>query len=105
MNQSGYRNRPKDILWCSEHCSAYLACMATIPLLLVRWPVEQLQLAFGLTGAMLLPMLALSLLVMNNREGWVGSSFRNGFFFNIVLVAALLFFFFVGLREILQLVS
>ena len=28
----------------------YLACVATIPLILVRWPVEQLQLAFGLTG-------------------------------------------------------
>jgi len=32
--------------------------------------VEQLQLVFGLTGALLLPLLALTLLIMNNREEW-----------------------------------
>lgn len=81
----------------------YLACMATVPLLLVRWPVERLQLAFGLTGAMLLPLLALTLLLMNNREEWVGRPFRSGLALNIVLVSALLFFAFAGGREILQL--
>lgn len=81
----------------------YLACMATIPLLLVRWPVEQLQLAFGLTGAMLLPLLALTLLIMNNREAWVGRQFRAGLGLNVVLVSALAFFSFAGGREILKL--
>ena len=81
----------------------YLACMATIPLLLVLWPVEQLQLAFGLTGAMLLPLIALTLLLMNNRQEWVGREFRAGLALNIVLVSALLFFTFVGVREIVQL--
>jgi hypothetical protein len=56
----------------------YLTGMATIPLLLVRWPVEHLQLAFGLTGAMLLPLLALTLLLMNNRVEWVGRGARIG---------------------------
>jgi hypothetical protein len=78
----------------------YLACMATVPLILVRWPVEQLQLAFGLTGAMLLPLLALTLLLMNNREAWVGKQFRTGLGLNLVLAAALVFFIFVGAREI-----
>ena len=81
----------------------YLAAMATIPLLLVRWPVEKLQLAFGLTGAMLLPLLALTLLIMNNREAWVGREFRAGLGLNCVLAAALLFFTIVGGREIAQL--
>ncbi|MBI2686469.1 MAG: Nramp family divalent metal transporter [Acidobacteria bacterium] len=81
----------------------YLACMATIPLLLVRWPVEKLQLVFGLTGAMLLPLLALTLLLMNNRQEWVGRDFRAGLGLNIVLVSALVFFTLVGGREILQL--
>lgn len=81
----------------------YLVCMATVPLVLVRWPVEQLQLAFGLTGAMLLPLLALTLLVMNNREEWVGREFRAGLGLNIVLVSALAFFTFAGGREILKL--
>jgi hypothetical protein len=80
----------------------YLACLATIPLVLVRWPVEQLQLAFGLTGAMLLPLLAFTLLIMNNRQDWVGKQFRAGPALNTVLLAALVFFAFVGGREILQ---
>ena len=44
--------------------------LATVPLILVRRSVEQLQLVFGLTGALLLPLLALTLLIMNNREEW-----------------------------------
>jgi Mn2+/Fe2+ NRAMP family transporter len=83
----------------------YLTGMATIPLLLVRWPVEHLQLAFGLTGAMLLPLLALTLLMMNNRVEWVGHDFRTGPVLNIILASALLFFTFVGGREIVQIVQ
>jgi len=81
----------------------YLVAMATIPLLLVQWPVAKLQLAFGLTGAMLLPLLALTLLIMNNREAWVGRAFRAGLGLNCVLAAALLFFTLVGGREMAQL--
>ncbi|MGH9632677.1 MAG: Nramp family divalent metal transporter [Bryobacteraceae bacterium] len=81
----------------------YLVFMAIVPLILVRQPVEQLQLAFGLTGAMLLPLLALTLLIMNNREEWVGRPFRNGAALNIVLSAALVFFFIVGTREMFRL--
>jgi hypothetical protein len=52
---------------------------------------------------MLLPLLALTLLVMNNREDWVGREFRASFALNLVLAAALVFFGFVGAREIMQL--
>jgi Mn2+/Fe2+ NRAMP family transporter len=81
----------------------YLACLATVPLVLVSRPVVQLQLAFGLTGAMLLPLLALTLLIMNNREAWVSKQFRNGLALNAALVSALAFFLLVGSREILKL--
>jgi Mn2+/Fe2+ NRAMP family transporter len=83
----------------------YLACMATVPLLLVRSPVEQLQLAFGLTGALLLPLLALTLLIMNNREEWVGREFRAGRTLNLVLASAVVFFAFAGGREIFRLLG
>jgi Mn2+/Fe2+ NRAMP family transporter len=83
----------------------YLAALATVPLLLVRWPVEQLQLAFGLTGALLLPLLALTLLIMNNRAAWVGNRFRASLGLNAVLVTALLLFAFVGVREVAQLLQ
>ncbi len=79
----------------------YLVFLATAPLVLLRWPVEELQLAFGITGAMLLPLLALTLLMMNNRRGWVGE-FRSGAWTNAVLVVALIFFVYVGAREIRQ---
>ena len=81
---------------------AYLVFLATVPLVLLRWPVQQLQLAFGLTGAMLLPLLALTLLIMNNRRRWVGDDFRSGWATNAVLAVALVFFIYVGVREIQQ---
>jgi Mn2+/Fe2+ NRAMP family transporter len=81
---------------------AYLIFLATVPLVFLRWPVQELQLAFGLTGAMLLPLLALTLLMMNNRRGWVGEDFRSGLVINTVLAVALVFFLYVGVREIHQ---
>jgi Mn2+/Fe2+ NRAMP family transporter len=89
----------------SRFYRGYLVSMATLPLILLRWPVEQLQLAFGLTGAMLLPLLAATLLIMNNREEWVGRRFRTGALLNALLGAALVFFLFVGFREVLRLLS
>jgi Mn2+/Fe2+ NRAMP family transporter len=79
---------------------AYLVFLATVPLILLRWPVQQLQLAFGITGAMLLPLLSLTLLIMNNREEWVGKEFRSSAAANSVLATALAFFAYVGAREI-----
>jgi Mn2+/Fe2+ NRAMP family transporter len=81
---------------------AYLVFLASVPLVLLRWPLPQLQLAFGITGAMLLPLLAFTLLIMNNRREWVGAEFRTGVLINAVLVVALLFFAYVGVREIRQ---
>jgi hypothetical protein len=100
---AGVGARPDVSVERSRPYRVYLAGMATIPLILVRWPVEQLQLAFGLTGAMLMPLLALTLLLMNNRVPWVGKQFRPSLPLNLILTAALLFFAFVGAREILRL--
>jgi hypothetical protein len=51
---------------------------------------------------MLLPLLALTLLIMNNRTRWVGEDFRSGLVINAVLAVALVFFVYVGVREIHQ---
>jgi Mn2+/Fe2+ NRAMP family transporter len=83
----------------------YLICQATAPLILLRWPVPQLQLAFGVTGAILLPLLALTLLMMNNTRAWVGEEFRSGALINGVLAIALAFFGYMGVREIRQLLA
>ncbi len=50
-------------------------------------------------GAMFMPLLALTLLIMNNREPWVRSWFRNSRFINAVLVITLLFFTYIGIRQ------
>lgn len=89
----------------SKHYRLFLVFLGTVPLVLVQWPVKVLQLAFGLTGAMLLPLLAATLLIMNNRQDWVGTRFRATIALNTVLASALVFFVYVGIREIRQLLG
>jgi Mn2+/Fe2+ NRAMP family transporter len=79
---------------------SYLLFISTVPLLLLRWPVQQLQLAFGVTGAMLLPLLALTLLIMNNRRDWVAPAFRTHWSLNGLLLLALALFGWAGFKEI-----
>jgi hypothetical protein len=100
---SGAASLPEGAVERSRSYRGYLACLATVPLFLLQWPVEELQLAFGLTGAMLLPLLALTLLIMNNRVAWVGERFHASLALNVVLVAALAFFAFTGGREVMRL--
>jgi Mn2+/Fe2+ NRAMP family transporter len=102
---SGAASLPEGAAQRSRSYRGYLACLATVPLFLLRWPVEELQLAFGLTGAMLLPLLALTLLIMNNRVAWVGERFRATLALNVVLAAALAFFALTGVREVMLLVG
>jgi len=102
---AGIAQRPGVDVTRAASYRGYLVFLGTVPLLLLRWPVPQLQLAFGITGAMLLPLLALTLLIMNNRREWVGEEFRSGPGTNAVLAVALLFFASVGAREIQQIFS
>jgi hypothetical protein len=52
-----------------------------------------------------MPLLALTLLLMNNRKRWVGPGFRNGALTNVVLVATLLFFTYIVLRKVVEVVG
>ena len=50
---------------------AFLVVLATVPLILLLSPVRLIQHAYGVIGAMFLPLLALTLLIMNNAAaGW-----------------------------------
>ncbi|MBM3814284.1 MAG: divalent metal cation transporter [Acidimicrobiia bacterium] len=102
---SGVGRRQEVDLTRTRSYRGYLVFIGTAPLVLMRWPVQQLQLVFGITGAMLLPLLALTLLIMNNRKEWVGDRFRSNMAVNAVLCLALAFFAYVGVREILNLVT
>jgi hypothetical protein len=50
-------------------------------------------------------LLALTLLIMNNRTAWVGDRLRASFALNLVLAAALAFFAFTAVREVMRLVG
>jgi Mn2+/Fe2+ NRAMP family transporter len=80
----------------------YLLAIATVPLLLLVTTVQQVQLAYALLGAWFMPLVALTLLVMNTRTAWVGHDFRNGWGINLLLAGTVALFTFlaaIGIRD------
>ncbi len=74
----------------------YLLALAVVPLPVLWVDLKTAQLLYAFFGALFMPLLALTLLLMNNRAGWVGRRFCNGWLTNAVLVATLLFFAFTA---------
>ncbi len=70
----------------------YLALITFVPLFLLRAPVSQIQVTYGVMGAMFLPLLALTLVLLNNRRGWIGDAARNPMWINVALATCLVFF-------------
>ena len=81
---------------------AYLAFIATVPLVFLLTPVRSIQLAFGVVAAFFLPLLALTLLIMNNRRSWVGSGFLSHWGHNAILMLGFVFFAYVGIAGIVE---
>lgn len=81
---------------------AFLIGLAIVPLLFLRQKVETIQLTYAVLGALFMPLLALTLLLMNNRRGWVGGQFASGWLINLLLVATLTFFAWVGGQKALK---
>lgn len=83
----------------------YLLALAFLPLSLLWFKVQQVQFVYGVVGALFMPFVALTLLLLNNRARLVGQDFKNGAAVNIILAASLAFFLWVGIREIIALVG
>jgi Mn2+/Fe2+ NRAMP family transporter len=81
---------------------AWLVYLALPPmaLLLAAKPVW-LVMAYAVSGALFMPVLAATLLILNNRQGWIGR-WRNGPAGNILLILALLLFGVLLLQELLR---
>ncbi|WP_426752245.1 Nramp family divalent metal transporter [Myxococcus sp. Y35] len=79
----------------------YLVALAVVPLPLLWVPLQRAQLAYAVMGSLFMPLLAATLLWMNNRREWVGS-LRNGWLVNAALIATLLLFLGVGADEALE---
>jgi Mn2+/Fe2+ NRAMP family transporter len=74
----------------------YLVAIAVVPIVLLFLTVTQVQLAYAVLGALFMPLLAVTLLLLNNRTAWVGAAFRNGWRINLVLVATVVLFVLFG---------
>lgn len=81
----------------------YLLAITFLPLTLLWFKVQSVQLVYGIVGALFMPFVALTLLILNNRVRLVGRDFRNGRLVNAILAVTLIFFIYVGVREIIGL--
>ncbi len=80
---------------------AFLLFLSTVPVVLLWTPLEQAQLLYAVFGALFMPFLALTLLVMNGRTAWVGRDLRNGWATTTALAVTLLVFVYIGGGEAL----
>lgn len=78
----------------------YLVALALVSLLLLDMKLERVQLYYAVMAALFMPLLALTLLIMNNRVAWVGAAFKNHWPTNFVLAATLAFFVYAGYFQV-----
>jgi Mn2+/Fe2+ NRAMP family transporter len=83
----------------------YLLALSVLPLSLLWLKVQLVQYVYGIVGAFFMPFVALTLLLLNNRQRLVGREFRNSWIINLVLVLTLAFFSLIGLRELATFLS
>lgn len=71
---------------------AYLLAIALVPLPLLAMSVKRALFTYAVFGSLFMPLLALTLLILNNRRRLMDQRFRSGWITNIVLGATLVFF-------------
>ena len=74
----------------------YLLALATVPMAGLWLNFVSIQKSYSLLGALVMPLLAVALLVLNGRSDWVGRAYRNRPLTVAVLLAILLFFAFAA---------
>ena len=84
----------------SPYYQKYLLAMSFLPLPVLLFSVKKAQLIYAVFGSLFMPLLALTLLILNNKEIWIGRKFKNKWITNVVLSLIFLFFLFVGVRQI-----
>ncbi|MEM1294472.1 MAG: Nramp family divalent metal transporter [Verrucomicrobiota bacterium] len=74
----------------------YLIALATVPILGLSYDFQIVQKVNSVFGALVMPMVALALLILNGNGKWVGTEFRNRWWTAATLIAILVFFAWVG---------
>jgi Mn2+/Fe2+ NRAMP family transporter len=83
------RPRPDWVSTNSRVYRAYLLAIAILPLVHAARPLREVQKVYAVMGAGFVPLLALALLILNGRTGWVGRQFRNRPLTVVLLAVAL----------------
>lgn len=78
----------------------FLVGIAIVPMITLWLTVERIQLAYAVMGAMFMPLLAVTLLILNTKKRWVGSTFRSRWWINVVLVIIVLLFAYIGVQQL-----
>ena len=55
----------------------FLLAIATVPIVGLFFSFREVQKFYAVTGAWFVPLLTLSLLILNSRSAWVGEAWRN----------------------------
>jgi hypothetical protein len=79
---------------------AYLLALALVPMLGLFWHFHEIQKFYAIIGASFVPFLAITLLVLNGRDKWVGAPFKNHPVTVIALVAILAFFLWIAWTKV-----
>ena len=77
----------------------YLFAIAFIPMLGLWGSFKDIQKIYAVIGACFMPLLALTLLILNSRSDWVGKNLRNRWPAVFTLVAILSFFLWILVQE------
>lgn len=74
----------------------YLIIIAIIPMAGLLYDFELVQKLNSIYGALVMPMVALVLILLNGRKEWVGAKMKNHPVTAVFLVGVLVFFFYLG---------
>lgn len=80
----------------------YLCAITFVPMLGLGYDFQLVQKLNSVFGALVMPMLALALLILNGRKEWVGESFRNRWGATLALITVLLFFAWIGIPKLIR---
>ena len=74
----------------------YLFLIALVPLFGLKYDFALVQKVNSVFGALVMPMLAAALLILNGRTAWVGADYRSRWSTQLALLGILVFFAWVG---------
>ena len=79
----------------------YLYFLALFPITSLWFQFEKVQLAYAIIGALFMPLLALSLIILTNKKEM--KELKSGYFYNLIYVITFLCFIYFGYLKIINL--